>query len=509
MGRVVDRDGIDWWDVLSLGIVPDLLSLALLNRLAQYLGGHCEFQTTRPFRLAAILAHSQDCRLLSLENRRQSWRRGCLHYSGVLSQLDYGKIAQIIEDKFDPGHAIRRRFARPRNKSDGPLILLPSAYVNVSRTAVSYAELVPEHRFLLVCARRSGRLPSLPSNVCMVSLDGYFGPHASGEDYLFDQWRAVRQELARNVKEFAAADRAGILERITSGLEWGLKVRDAWRRVLDEEDVSGCLCADDTNPYTRIPLVLAKNRGIPAIACHHGTLDSWMTLKALRADFYLAKNEMERDYLVGECRLAGKSVVMGKAPGAELPGWQITTDSSAARWLVVFTEPYEHSGWRCDEVYRDLLPRLCSLAENCGLQLVFKLHPFESIRGHRKMLRRILGRQEREVKVIAGPPTNDLWRNIRTALTVQSSTAVECAARGIPVFLLGWLRDAFSGYSRQYEKFGVGCVLESPEQIAEIPRLVGTHVSHGPAGGAWNRVDPETLRSLFSTSYSLAAAVSS
>ena len=55
---------------------------------------------------------------------------------------------------------------------------------------------------------------------------------------------------------------------------------------------------------------------------------------------------------------------------------------------------------------------------------------------------------------------------------MQSSTALECTALGIPVFLCAWLRDSYSGYVQQYARFGAGHVLESPEQIADIPQLL-------------------------------------
>ena len=53
-------------------------------------------------------------------------------------------------------------------------MLLPSAYVNVSRTAASYAALLPNEKFLLVYARNSARLKNLPSNIHTTSLDSYF-----------------------------------------------------------------------------------------------------------------------------------------------------------------------------------------------------------------------------------------------------------------------------------------------------------------------------------------------
>ena len=48
MGQIVDSEGIDWWDVMSLMIVPELQQLMLLSRLAKKLPPSCELHTRRP-----------------------------------------------------------------------------------------------------------------------------------------------------------------------------------------------------------------------------------------------------------------------------------------------------------------------------------------------------------------------------------------------------------------------------------------------------------------------------
>jgi len=58
-------------------------------------------------------------------------------------------------------------------------------------------------------------------------------------------------------------------------------------------------------------------------------------------------------------------------------------------------------------------------------------------------------------------------------VTVESTVAFECAAVGIPAFLCGWLRHAYSGYLPQYVAFGVGLRLESPDDLLRIPDLLG------------------------------------
>ena len=94
-------------------------------------------------------------------------------------------------------------------------------------------------------------------------------------------------------------------------MRWGIAVRDAWNGVFESETVLGCLCADDSNPYSRLPLILAANRGIPTLVCHHGAMDSKMAVKVAHADTYLAKGEIEQDFLVRSCGVAPEKVVLG------------------------------------------------------------------------------------------------------------------------------------------------------------------------------------------------------
>jgi hypothetical protein len=68
--------------------------------------------------------------------------------------------------------------------------------------------------------------------------------------------------------------------------------------------------------------------------------------------------------------------------------------------------------------------------------------------------------------------SGDLWESLQFAVTVQSSIALECASRAIPVFLCGWLADPYSEYASQFVKFGVGQRLDSPDALANIPQLL-------------------------------------
>jgi hypothetical protein len=114
------------------------------------------------------------------------------------------------------------------------------------------------------------------------------------------------------------------------------------------------------------------------------------------------------------------------------------------------------------------------------------------------MLRKFLPREEvSRIAVIAGPLTPELWHNIRIALTVESTTALECTAFGIPVFLCGWLRHYYGGYQEQYARFGFGNILESVEQIANIPQLLKSgKIAARPKCEPSMTVDPRLLREL-------------
>jgi hypothetical protein len=506
MGEVVDQRGIDWCDVLIQSAVPSLQQLILAARLADVTGRSAEIHSTRPHFVATALQHLTGSALVELQSRQNLFDRA-KHYVNAFRQLNFRQFTQVLQDKFDPEHNIRRRFAQRKSHDDNPLVLLPSAYVNVSRTAIAYAEMVPDVNFLLVTGRNSGRLTILPSNVQMESLDSYFsGVDESEIQSLLGQWSRLEQKLKGSAAELAAASVSGVLANAKALLRWGIAVRNAWIAFFESHNISSCLCADDSNPYSRVPLILAGKRGIPAITCHHGALDSRVAIKKQHADLYLAKGEMENDFLTRVCQLAPNRIVVG-APCSSSAS--VTRESSEhRRWLVFFTEPYQAMGWRTDDVYAELLPRLVALQEECELELVFKLHPFESIKGHRRLLRRFLAPAiANRVQIIAGPMSSELWTRVGCALTVQSTVALDCAERNIPIFLCGWLADASAGYVQQYARFGVGCLLESPNQMALIPEMISKPET-SQSLKLRRTMQPEVLRDVLSGRYPRAAVLS-
>ena len=509
---LIDRMGIDWWSVLSPEIAPQLQQLILIQRLAKHINinKECDIYSSRSDYRSAALHGILGGRLINLEGSFSGVTRRLRHYSEVASKFDSRQIFQIVQDKFDKEHAFRRRLARRGPSSTRPSILLPSAYINVSRTALSFAALLPDEQFLLVCARDSAKVQDLPANVRMISLNSFFDAPDSRElSSLLEVWATLKARLVSGSPECGSGAAVGLFDQIPSLIRWGIIVRDAWSRLFEFENIRSCFCTDHNNPYTRIPLLLAKYAGVPALACHHGALDAMMATTTHDADFYVAKSEMERDYMIRVCGISQEKVVAVR-PSLTQRRLRLA-DSQDRPWLVFFSEPYEVSSWRMDEVYGELLPPLFSLSETCGLKLVFKLHPFETLKNHRKLLQRHFPVEKaRQIEIVSGPISQELWQNTRFALTGQSSVALECVERDIPVFLCGWLRDPFCGYVTQYQRFGVGYLLASAAEISDIPRLLESQPARFEARqNPPNQIGAEIFRELLVTSHPLPIAAGS
>lgn len=151
---------------------------------------------------------------------------------------------------------------------------------------------------------------------------------------------------------------------------------------------------------------------------------------------------------------------------------------------------------RAIEVYREIVPHLCRLAREQKRNVVIKLHPFESKRQRSSFLRQLLGRDDRKfVTVMDGPLTPELLSRAWFGLTVESTTVVDCLRNSVPCFLCGWLSLSPFEYARQYARFGVGDVLQTPEEIALIPQRLEQIANRPP-----NPLDlcptpsPETFR---------------
>jgi hypothetical protein len=478
MGCVVDRFGIDWWDVISLVLQPELQDVQFALRLAEKLRACRTLAVSRPSVTAEVLRLQLGIPLQVLSQRLRKrlvpriLRRGAT----AAANLSFVQLRQVVYDKYDPHYRWRRRVAWARTQSakwkSEPVVLLPSAYSNVTKAALSYAGILPEQKFLLVLARESGAISRVPPNVETVLLAGFAkkGCDRNELQRLEACWKQMEQSLEEHAA-FRWAVQIGILKNGPRWLRWGLAVRDAWVRVFEMRSVAGCLSADDSNPYTRIPLLLAEQRGLPAVACHHGALDCRMAFKNLRFSNYLAKGEMERDYLEHVCGVDANRIRIG-APWSPLRE-NASIWSERAPWITFFTEPYETDLWRVEAIYREVLPRLCVAARRAGKTIVLKLHPFESARQRRRLVARILSADDRKlVSVTDAPLSREIFQQTWCAVTVESTVAFECASLGIPVFLCGWLRHAYAGYAPQYVRFGVGRMLEFPDELLCIPDML-------------------------------------
>jgi hypothetical protein len=500
-GRLQDRENLDWWELTAILFHQQVETFGILCRFVQSLGAADEVYVTQPGFYSDALRLLVGNRLHCFPVRSASQKGGVRHYLRVASKFPLGQLAEIAGDKFDAAYSLRRWLSPGREPSRKPVVLLPSAYVNVSRTGIAYAETIPETDFLLVATRRSGWMAALPANVTMAGLASYARRNQAAQDEypeLLAQWRALRRDL-EFVPEIVMLDRVGLLDSFPKLLRQGLGIRDAWSNVLDTEPVQAVLCADDSNPYSHIPLLLAARRGLPAIACHHGALDGRHLIKRSHADVILAKGKMEEDYLVRICGLPAEKVEIG-APVRQPRPNRRALDSVLPAWIVFFSEAYEGESGRGEEFYRDLLPPLADLALQTGRKLVVKLHPFEGKRERTSLLARLLTSSQLAVTtVISGALTPDLLHQTWFGITVLSTVAVECAMHEIPCFLCPWLEYSPYGYIQQFSRFGVGYVLQSPAEIPAIPRILETHLFQPDLGrDLWQPIAPNRLEELLS-----------
>lgn len=477
-GRLIDEEGIDWWDLMSLLVAPYALTLPALLSVAKVINPSAELWATRSGGIAGIIAIALRRSLRSFESSglARFAARG-MHYAGLVQRFSAAQFTEILLDKYDSGYQWRSRFAARPPSCAEPVVLLPSAYANVSRMAAAYARLLPDQPFLMVATRQSAKQFAAPANVQVRDLAAYAKADSAEAEVasMAERWMKLRAELCES-PEWRVLSEAGFLDSIPGWIRDGLSARNAWREVLEREPVCGVLCGDDSNRYTRLPVLLAARRKIRTVDFHHGALDGRYALKDLPCDLYLAKNEMERDYLLRVCGLPAGKVVIGAPPTGDIsPG--IERDPPPRTAAILFSEPYEVGGMRAEEVYRELLPPLCRLAREGGRSVVVKLHPFESRSQRRRIVRDVLAPEDRDlVSVVEGPLTAELMARAWFGITIESTTAIDCLRQGICCFLCGWLSLSPYEYAQQYARFGIGEVLRDAQQLSEIPsRLADFH----------------------------------
>jgi hypothetical protein len=472
--RLLDSGGIDWWQLLAPSSYQQVHEFLLLQKITPEIPSSAELRVTRPHRLADALGKLRGIKVhpFVAQSERSPADRFS-NYTKKLRNLTSTQIIQIAFDKWDADYGFRRYFSkRSQSSPSTKRVLLPSAYRNVSRVLTSYAGLLPDQNFLLVTTRTDGEIKNLPPNIGTMPLAAY-APRPRNKTTereivsLIQEWQIIRKNLYQAHPSLPRT--RGLFEGFDQTLQNCLRMRDAWRGVFEREEIDAVLCADENNPYTRLPVLLAQRRGLHTVYCSHGALDINVLLRGVCSDSYLAKGEMERDYLVNECEVPRERIFIGAPPGSCLE----TSTEATGTHIVFFSEPYELYYGRAETLYRELLPGLCKIAREHGKKVMVKLHPFESFAARSQLVERVLTDDDQKlVEVTAIPLSEGLLRKIWFSVTVESSVAVECALAEVPCFLCGWFDIDLYSYGKQYERFGAARILDNPEDIPRIPDLL-------------------------------------
>jgi len=495
-GHLIDHEGIDWWELTSVAIVQQAFTVMLLQRLSAEIPASAELWSTRPDWSSCALAHLLDVPVQNF--RRARWTRGAsraMHYAQLLHRFSPAQLKQIFFDKYDADYRWRSRLAASKNRCPEPVVLIPSAYSNVSRMAAAYAAMLPQQPFLLVATRWSAYNFSPLPNIQVRDLATYRGADVKSSEpaSLIERWTVLKSQL-HSCEALRLLSESGVLDQFSKFFQSGPVVRDAWRRVLESEPVSGVLCGDDSNYYTRLPVLLAAKRNISTVDFHHGALDGFYLFKDAASDLYLAKNEMEANYLLSICEFPADKVVIAPPSVPHAPPLR-SQRTGRDGCIVLFSEPYELTGMRAEDVYRELLPRLWLLARDNGRNLVVKLHPFESRSQRRRVLKQVLPEEaSRHIELVEGPLTAELFRRTWFGITIESTAAIDSMQNGICCFLCRWLTLLPYGYAEQYARFGMGESLHNPEEINEIPRRLDRFYSRPASQRSVHATDPALLQ---------------
>lgn len=506
LGYLVGDQDLDWWELAALLIHEELETALLISRLCAALPHADEIYASRSSWPISALVAGLNREVKTFGENPNARATGHLaHYRNILRKFSWPQLGEIFLDKYDAGYKWRSRFGSHAVRRGNPVVLVPTAYTNVSRMAADYARMLPDQEFLFVTTRRSAAQFERPSNVRMANLAAYATRSANDEEYsrLLAKWKALRGKLAQ-IPELAVLISADRLDFMPGLLRHGLAMRDAWCGVFAAEQVTSVLCGDDSNRYTRVPVMLARKLGIPTVNFHHGAFDGRFLFKSLAAELFLAKSEMERDYLLHVCGLPAGKIALGA------PRLQDYVDASGREkreysHIIFFSEAYETSTARPEDIYRELLTPLLKLARKSGVKLVIKLHPFESAKERQWLIERVFSPEDVDlIDIVAGPLTPDLLLNAWFAITVESTAALDCTLRNVPCFVCEWLVLSSYGYIQQYARFGVGFMLKSLEQIEEIPNILTRSNTRAVRKDyLWQPVEPGTLQMYLSRSPSV------
>ena len=500
--HLTDKENINWWELFLLFYCMERMEvISRLQCMTDSLGGDVHFFVTRACFEADVVKRWRKVHIV----RSPSKLRKLRHFVGEIDALPLWELRQIFWDKYDPAFAVRRRFMRKRSGAAMPVILVPSTYVNSSKTAINFASKLPEKNFLLVTTRVSGELKETPGNVQTTKLGAYACSRGFQSECMriVEAWDVMRRKLADD-PDMAILDSLSLVMGFPKFLECGLGIRDAWGHLLDQESVEAVLSCDN-NPFMLLPVLLAKRRNIPTVSSHHGALDWRYRILPPHADVVLAKGRMEQDYLVRVCGVPPEKVEMG-AP--VIPEATFAMNEAQSRdSIVFFSEAYEAHGARADEIYKEILVPLANLAFKAGRQLVIKLHPFENAKRRRKLAYAIVPATMHSIlHVIAGPLTPALLGRTWFGVTVLSTVAMECTAAGIPCFLCEWLEYPHHGYGDQFRRYGAGYTLHTADEVSDIPKKIESKPVGSLIDDLWQAIPERELEQLFTSDRNLSLA---
>jgi hypothetical protein len=503
LNRLIDSHSIDWWDIYSgfayTKLEQFLYVCDIRNEIARV--PDPEVFSTHPHPYLSSLSHLLQREIKTLNPRRTASDSGFRRAFKSAATLPISQTLEIAFDKWDIDYRLRRHFASRQRPISTPVILLPSAYSNVTRTQAAFARMIPDRRFLLLFTRRNSLLPHLPSNIESRSLSAYATPVSPATKKEFLHLRSLWQDLVRDLSEssplFDLLNRAHEFGALENFLRTGLRIRDAWLQVLTHEPIVAVLSADENNPYTRLPTLLAKQKRLPTVFSDHGALNMTFTLRPAVSDVYLMRNEMAFDYSTGSSKIPPEKALLG-APPLHRKNSPSTSGTLRDR-IVFYSEAYELSSIRTQVFYAELLPQLCQLARSNNRRVIIKLHPFESGRERTALIDQILSSQDRSlVEIREGPMTPDLFARAWCSFTLESSVAVESTLAGVPCFLCSWFDVSWYGYAKQFAKFGAGHPIESPDQIQQVPQILQDfEISEATLQRLQTTITAEKLESIF------------
>lgn len=493
VGHVIDDLGDDWWDLISIEYYEQMLEIIRLERFVSSCDANAEFFVMDSGFCSRVLKCIAPGRVHEFTRAARVARQRVTRLNRHL-RLRPSQILQILGDKYDSNYRFRR-LLESRTASRESVVLLPSAYGNASSTALGYARILPDQRFLLVATRRSGRVKRLPENVVSSSLASYAPANVSSRELqrLLLSWHGLLREFCQD-RALSILSEVGCFDSVPQMLQQGLFVRDAWLAVFASEPVLAVLSADEMNWHTRLPLMIARARGLPNVACHHGALDRRYSLRETSTDCLLVKGSMERNYVTEVCCRPANQVQVG-APSRTQSTRVNHQDKNA---IIFFSEPYEHFGQRCRERYQQVLPGLAKLADSNGRDLILKIHPFENRHARKHLAEDLLGRKlGSRLTVIDGPLDGELLARAWFGVTITSTAGLDCALQRVPVFMCKWLDSSNSLYAEQFIRFGVAKELPRSDAISEIPRML-ENFPIVEQERIWQTIRPERLRELLS-----------